>query len=171
MAEAITAMQTANPQAILIVSSGAATAAFIEQYRGGGGVAQLFAQSGADIEQLAKRLGEEQMQGVAIMQVTPSPYLIRTRLAKEFTDAVAAAKGLEVPVSYTMMEGFIAGKVIVEAVRRQGARISREGMTSALASMSSYDLGGYVIGYKPGMHSGSRLVELSIISSGGKIRQ
>jgi hypothetical protein len=37
--------------------------------------------------------------------------------------------------------------------------------------MSSYDLGGYVIGYQPGMRSGSRLVELSIISSSGKIRQ
>jgi branched-chain amino acid transport system substrate-binding protein len=171
MAEAISAMHSASPQAILIVTSGSATAGFIEQYRGAGGTAQLFAQSGADIEQLSKRLGEEQMQGVAIMQVTPSPYLIRTRLAKEFTDAVAAAKGLDVPVSYTMMEGFIACKVIVEAVRRQGARVSREGMASALASMSSFDLGGYVIGYSPGMHSGSRLVELSIISAGGKIRQ
>ncbi|MES3001864.1 MAG: ABC transporter substrate-binding protein [Pseudomonadota bacterium] len=171
MGEAIAAVQAANPQAILIVTSASATAAFIEQYRGGGGGAQLFAQSGADIEQLAKRLGEEQMQGVAIMQVTPSPYLIRTRLAKELTDAIAAAKGLEVPVSYTMMEGFIACKVIVEAVRRQGPRVTREGMASALASMSSYDLGGYVIGYKPGSRAGSRLVELSIISSDGKIRQ
>jgi ABC-type branched-subunit amino acid transport system substrate-binding protein len=174
MADAVTAMQAATPQAILIVTSGAVAAGFIEQYRGAGGAAQLFAQSGADVEQLSKRLGEEQMQGIAIMQVTPSPYLIRTRLAKEFSDAAAAAaaaNGLEVPVSYTMMEGFIACKVIVEAVRRQGARPSREGMTAALDSMSGYDMGGYAISYKPGMRSGSRLVELSIISAGGKIRQ
>jgi ABC-type branched-subunit amino acid transport system substrate-binding protein len=153
------------------VTSGSAAAGFIEQYRGGGGTAQLFAQSGADVEQLSKRLGEEQMQGIAIMQVTPSPYLIRTRLAKEFSDAAAASKDLEVPVSYTMMEGFIACKVIVEAVRRTGPRVSRDGITAALDAMSSYDLGGYVIGYQPGMRSGSRLVELSIISSSGKIRQ
>jgi branched-chain amino acid transport system substrate-binding protein len=171
MADAIAAMHAASPQAILMVTSGAAAAGFIEQYRGGGGTAQLFAQSGADIEQLSKRLGEEQMQGIAIMQVTPSPYLIRTRLAKEFNDAVAATNGLDVPVSYTMMEGFIAGKVIVEAARRQGARVTREGMTAALDSMSSYDLGGYAISYKPGVHTGSRLVELSIITAGGKIRQ
>ncbi|MDB5947059.1 MAG: putative type branched chain amino acid transport system, periplasmic component, partial [Ramlibacter sp.] len=154
-----------------IVAGGAATAGFIEQYRGAGGTGQLFAQSGADIEQLSKRLGDEQMQGVAIVQVTPSPYQIRTRLAKEFTDAVSAANGVEVPVSYTMMEGYIACKVIVEAVRRQGAHVSREGMAPALESISGYDMGGYVIGYKPGMRSGSRLVELSIITSGGKIRQ
>ncbi|MDB5945183.1 MAG: transporter substrate-binding protein, partial [Ramlibacter sp.] len=106
MGEAIATMQTGNPQAILIVAGGAATAGFIEQYRGAGRNGQLFAQSGADIEQLSKRLGDEQMQGVAIVQVTPSPYQIRTRLAKEFTDAISAANGVEVPVSYTMMEGF-----------------------------------------------------------------
>lgn len=169
--DAVNAMQAQGPQAILIVAGGAAAASFIEQYRGSGGTARLFAHSGADIEQLSKRLGEEQLQGVAIMQVTPSPYQIRSRLAKELTDAVAAANGTEVPVSYTMMEGFIACKVIVEAVRRQGARVSREGMAAALDSMPSYDLGGYVVGYRPDKRSGSRLVELSIITADGKIRQ
>lgn len=171
LADAIPAMQAGSPQAILIVASGAAAASVIEQYRGAGGTARLFAHSGADIEQLSKRLGEEQLQGVAIMQVTPSPYQIRSRLTKDLTDAVAAANGTEVPVSYTMMEGFIACKVIVEAVRRQGARVSREGMASALDSISGYDLGGYLVGYRPDKRSGSRLVELSIISADGKIRQ
>jgi ABC-type branched-subunit amino acid transport system substrate-binding protein len=154
-----------------MISSGAAAAGFIEQYRASGGTAQLFAHSGADIEQLAKRLSEEQMQGVAIAQVTPSPYKISTKLAKEFGDVVAKTPNLEVPVSYAMMEGFIAAKVIVEGVRRQGARPTREGMAPALDAIGSYDLGGYVVSYKPNMHSGSRFVELSIISGAGKIRQ
>jgi ABC-type branched-subunit amino acid transport system substrate-binding protein len=159
------------PQAILLISSGAAAAGFIEQYRGGNGAAQLFAHSGADIEQLAKRLSEEQMQGVAIAQVTPSPYKISSRLAKEFMDLVGKAPKLEAPVSYAMMEGFITAKVIVEAVRRQGARPTREGMTAALDAMDSYDLGGYVVGYKPNLHAGSHFVELSIVTGSGKIRQ
>lgn len=158
------------PQAIIMVSSGAAAAGFIEQYRGSGGAAQLFAHSGADIEQLSKRLAEEQMQGVAIAQVTPSPYKIASRLAKEFNDLTKAEK-LDVPVSYAMMEGYIAAKVIVEAVRRQGARPSREGMVAALDSMDSFDLGGYVVSFRPNARSGSRFVELSIISGSGKIRQ
>ena len=160
-----------TPQAILMVSSGGAAAAFIEQYRGSGGTAQLFAHSGADIEQMSKRLGEEQMQGVAIAQVTPSPYKISNRLAKEFTDLVEKTPKLEVPVSYAMMEGFITAKVIVEAVRRQGARPTREGMATALDGMDRVDLGGYLIGFKPGMRTGSRFVELSIISGSGRIRQ
>ena len=168
---AVDAFVAAAPQAIIMVSSGAAAAAFIEEYRPAGGTAQLFAHSGADIEQLSKRLAEEQMQGVAIAQVTPSPYKISSKLTKEFIDAVAKAEKLEVPVSYAMMEGYIAAKVIVEAVRRQRARPTRDGMVAALDSMDSYNLGGYVVGFKPGMRSGSKFVELSIISGAGKIRQ
>ena len=168
---AIEVFMKSTPQAIIMVASGAAAAGFIEQYRAGGGAAQLFAHSGADIEQLSKRLAEEQMQGVAIAQVTPSPYKIAGRLAKEFSDTVAKTEKLEVPVSYAMMEGYITAKVIVEAVRRQGARPTREGMAAALDGISNYDLGGYVVGYKPGVRTGSKFVELSIISGAGKIRQ
>lgn len=159
------------PQAILMVTSGAAAAAFIEQYRSAGGAAQLFAHSGTDIEQLSKRLGEDQMQGVAIAQVTPSPYKISVRLTKEFTDLVARTASLQAPVGYTMLEGYIAAKVIVEAMRRQGPNPGREGMPAALDAMDSYDLGGYVVGFRPGMRTGSRFVELSIVSASGRIRQ
>lgn len=167
--KAVAAMTTAAPQAIFMVATGAAAAGFIESYGRGG--AQLFAHSGVDIEQLTKRLADEQMQGVSIAQVTPNPYKISIRLSKEFQDAVAARKDLEVPASYAMMEGFITAKVIVEATRRQGAKPTREGMLRALNSMDRYDLGGYVVGYKPNSRSGSRFVELSIISGTGKIRQ
>lgn len=168
---AVEAFIKSTPQAIIMVVSGAAAAAFIEQYRPAGGAAQLFAHSGADIEQMSKRLAEEQMQGVAIAQVTPSPYKLVGRLSKEFIDTVAATQNLEVPVSYAMMEGYITAKVIVEAIRLQGRNPTRQGMVGALDAMKSYDLGGYVVGFKPGMRSGSRFVELSIISASGKIRQ
>ena len=40
----------ASPQAVLLVASGAAAAAFIEQYRTANGTALLFAHSGADLD-------------------------------------------------------------------------------------------------------------------------
>jgi branched-chain amino acid transport system substrate-binding protein len=168
---AIRTLGSAKPQAIVMVASGAAAAAFIEGYRAEGGKAQLFAHSGADVEQMAKRLGDEQLQGVAIAQVTPSPYKISGRITKEFLDVAGRSEKLEVPVSYAMMEGFIAGKVIVEAVRRQHGKPTREGTIAALDAMDNFNLGGYVVGFRPGMHSGSHFVELSIISGTGKIRQ
>lgn len=159
------------PQAIIMVATGSAAAGFIEQYRLAGGAAKLFAQSGVDIEQLAQRLGEETMQGVAIAQVTPNPYKVSGLLSREFTETVAKTANLEVPPSYAMMEGYIAGKVIVEAVRRMGAKASREGFVAALEGIDNYDMGGYRIGFKPGMRSGSKFVEMSIVTGAGKIRQ
>ena len=70
-----------------------------------------------------------------------------------------------------MMEGFIAAKVIVEAVRRQGRAPTREGTAAALDAMDNYDVGGYLLSFKPGMRTGSHRVELSIVSGAGKIWQ
>lgn len=168
---AVSDLASTKLQAIVLVASGAATAGFIEQYRNAGGTAQLFAHSGADIEQLAKRLSEEQMQGVAIAQVTPSPYKISSRLTKEFADAAGKSKDLDVPVSYSMIEGYIAAKVIAEAIRRQGGKPTREGTLAALSNMSTFDLGGYVVGFTSGSRTGSKFVELSIITGQGRIRQ
>jgi ABC-type branched-subunit amino acid transport system substrate-binding protein len=159
------------PQAILMISSGSASAAFIEQYRQSNGAALLFAHSGADMQQMAKRLSEEQMQGVAIAQVTPSPYKISSRITKEFNDLLAKTPKADEPASYSMMEGFIAAKVIVEAVRRQGARPTREGMVQALDSLDDFNLGGYVVSFRPNQHNGSRFVDLTIVSPEGRIRQ
>lgn len=169
--QAVEVFTQAVPQAIIIVANGAPAAAFIEQYRGSGGSAQLFASSSADIEQLSKRLGNEQMHGVAIAQVTPNPYRISSRVAKELNDAVYRAGNLDLPVSFAMMEGFITAKVIVEAVRRQNAKFTREAMPAVLDNINNYDAGGYVVAFRPDMHVGSRFVELSIINQAGKIRQ
>ncbi|MDP2418843.1 MAG: ABC transporter substrate-binding protein [Hydrogenophaga sp.] len=168
--KAVEAFLAKPPQAILILASGAATAAFIEEYRIGGGAAQLFAQSGADVEQLSRRLGEETLRGVVIAQVTPNPYRLVGRLAKELSDAVGAQKELEPMLSYAMMEGYIAGKVIVEAARRMGTQASREAFVAALNSIDALDLGGYRIGYRSGQRQGSRFVDMTILSATGRVR-
>lgn len=171
VAPAIESMLAANVQAIVMLGTGSAAANFIEQYRVSGGTAQLFAQSAVDVELLAKRVGEDTMKGISITQVVPSPYKMSVRVAKEFADAVAATPNPEMPVSYAMMEGYIAGKVIAEAARRMGPRASREGFIAAMDAMDAYDMGGYRVAYKPGARGGSRFVEMSIISATGRIRQ
>lgn len=170
IADAVQVFTKVAPQAIILVVNGASTAAFIEAYRISGGAAQLFASSGADIEQLSQRLSDDYLKGVVISQVTPNPYKNTSRLVREFTEAVAQQKPME-PKSYVMMEGYIAGRVIVEAVQRQGRTPTREGMIATLNAMNDYDLGDYVIGFGSGARNGSKFVELSIVSNGGRVHQ
>lgn len=166
-----------KPQAIILVCGGAACTRFIEQYRGEAGAAQLFVHSGADMERVTKEIAESRlafvssaMQGVSIAQVVPSPYRV-SKLARELNDAFDKSDKSGVPVSYVLMEGYIAAKVVVEAVRRQGMRPTRSGMTSSLESIDNLDLGGYVVDFKHGLRRGSTFVELTIISGTGRIRQ
>jgi len=106
-----------------------------------------------------------------IAQVTPSPFRISSKLTREFIEATAG-QTLEVPVSYSMFEGYITGRVIAEAVRRQGRTPTREGMAAALASLVNFDFGGYVVDLGPNAGgNGTRFVELTILSNAGKIRQ
>jgi len=169
--QAVDAMIKVQPQAIMMIASGAAASAFVEQYRKAGGAAQLVANDGVDPEQLGEKLNDSQMQGISIAQAVPSPYKMQSRISKEFADAAAKADKLEVPVSYAMMEGFIAGKVIVEAIRRQGKNPTREGTIEALGKMEYYDMGGYTVSYRPDIRAGSKFVELTILAGKGKVRQ
>jgi ABC-type branched-subunit amino acid transport system substrate-binding protein len=169
--QAVQGMLKVQPQAIMLIASGAAAAAFIDQYRKAGGVAQLFANDGVDMEQLGAKLTDAQMQGVSIAQAVPSPYKMQSRISKEFADAASKADKLEVPVSYAMMEGYIAGKVVAEAIRRQGKSPTREGTIDALGKMGYFDMGGYTVSYTPDIRAGSKFVELTILGGKGKVRQ
>jgi branched-chain amino acid transport system substrate-binding protein len=169
--QAVQAMLKVQPQAIMMVGSGASAAAFVDQYRKAGGTAQLFANDGVDMEQLSAKLDDAQISGISIAQAVPSPYKISSRIAKEFVDAVAKSGKLEVPVSYAMMEGYIAGKVVVEALRRQGKTPTRQGTIEALGRMAYFDMGGYSVSYQPNIRAGSKFVELTILGGKGRIRQ
>ena len=65
--------------------------------------------------------------------------------------------------SFTSLEAYISAKVTVEAIRRSGATPTREGLMRALDAMSSYDVGGYHVGFSPTNHNGSKFVDLTII--------
>ncbi|QXZ08481.1 ABC transporter substrate-binding protein [Comamonas sp. Y33R10-2] len=159
-----------SAQAILLVASSTAAAAFIEAYRMDGGKAQVYATAEADIEQLAKRLPVSYMSGLSIAQVVPSPYKVSGKLNKDFRDAtIAAGKTLQVPVSFAMMEGFVNAKVIVEAMRRSQP-VTPERVSAALKGIEALDLGGYWVNFKPGQ-VGSKYVDLSIVNTSGRVTQ
>lgn len=166
-------LQKVDPgvQAIIVVASSPVTAGFVETYRMGGGAAQIYATSSADIEQLAMRLPPELMRGVSIAQVVPNPYRSNNRLNKEFRDLVAKqSQGEALPVSYAMMEGYVNAKVLVEAMRRSQP-LTSEKLTESLRNLSSLDLGGYWVTFRQGTQSGSKFVDLSIVNAQGRVTQ
>jgi ABC-type branched-subunit amino acid transport system substrate-binding protein len=65
--------------------------------------------------------------------------------------------------SFTSMEAYLSAKVTAEALRRASPRLTRETFMQALDRLSSFDTGGYTVGFAPNNHNGSSFVELTII--------
>jgi branched-chain amino acid transport system substrate-binding protein len=102
---------------------------------------------------------------VVIAQVVPSPFGSGSVLVvPEYRAASEKLLGRQ-EYSFTSLESFIAAKVTVEAIRRASPNLTRETLMRALDSMSSYDVGGYVVNFSPKNHNGSKFVDLTIIGT------
>jgi ABC-type branched-subunit amino acid transport system substrate-binding protein len=73
------------------------------------------------------------------------------------------------PLSFTSLEGFIAAKITVEAIKRAGPNPTREKVLKALNSMGELDLGGVFVDYSPKARNGWGNVDLTIIGENGKL--
>jgi len=74
-------------------------------------------------------------------------------------------------VSPAMLEGFVSAKVLVEALRRAGPKLSRDSIQSALEGLRKFDVGGLEVSYSRDDHTGLDFADLSIISDTGKFRR
>lgn len=113
---------------------------------------------------LAKELDKEG-RGVQISQVVPFPWDSTVPVVKEYRLLLEAAKD---EPGFGTLEGFIAAKVMVEGLKRAGKNLTRESFIKAMESLDAYDAGGFKVTYGADNRSGSRFVDLTIISRDGR---
>ncbi len=154
-----------QPGAIILVTAGKASTAFIREYLKTGQRPQFFGVSVLSAKALLADLGAD-AHGIVIAQVVPSPQRTSYGISKEFL--AVATKADSKDITYNSLEGYLTAKVFVEALRRAGKDLSRDKLIAALESLSNYDLGGFVIDYSGGKRAGSSFVDLSIISKTGQ---
>ncbi|MDT4806473.1 Periplasmic binding protein [compost metagenome] len=165
ISQGVAAMNKANPQAVLVIGSGSEAARIIRELRRAGSQAQFVTLSNNAADSFIRELGDD-ARGLIITQVVPGTNSSQMTLASEYRSQ-ARQQGVE--PSNAGMEGFMSAKVLVEGLRRAGAEPTRERLVSALEGLRDYDLGGILISYSPSRHTGSSFVEMSIVSSTGKL--
>lgn len=158
------AVARGDSHALIIVGSATSTAALIKAIRKMGNQAQLMTLSNNSAQSFVNSLGADGV-GVIVSQISPAPDLVTTRLGQEFQ---VDAKATGATVSYAAMEGFMSAKVLVEGLRRAGRNLTREGFIHALESIHKDDLGGVMVDYSEGDHTGSEFVEMTMIGKGGR---
>ena len=162
---AVEHMLATKPEAIIMVGTYGACAEFIKQTKAKGLLARYANVSFVGTKALAKALGPN-ASGVMISQVVPSPTTEKYAWVVDYQRMIKA-KGAE--LSYTSLEGFIAARIIVEALKR-GGDASRDGLIRALESMNDISLGGFPVFFGPNNHSASKFVELTVLDRSGSVR-
>ncbi|MCL4757734.1 MAG: ABC transporter substrate-binding protein [Rhodocyclaceae bacterium] len=158
----------ANPAAIIMASAGKASVNFIRAYHATGRNAQFLGLSVVSSNQLLDELGNA-ADGIIITQIVPSPRTRTLQIVRDFHRDAAAAGNVE--INHTTLEGYIAARVLVEALRRAGPEVSPAGIATALESMGNVNLGGFTVSFGPKKHAGSNYVDISMVRASGQFVQ
>ncbi|MBH2009183.1 MAG: ABC transporter substrate-binding protein [Xanthomonadaceae bacterium] len=166
--DAVKKIRASDAQAIIMISVNKPSAAFVRQYREGGGGARLYNISVVDPAELVKLAGLKNVHGLGITQVVPYPFMTSMPVVREYQELLKKYAPGEV-VNYTSFEEFVGAKVLVEALRRAGPNPTRAKVVKALESMERYDAGGITVSYSAANRIGSRFVEVTVVGSSGKL--
>ncbi len=169
VAAAVKTLVPLGAEAIVQISAYKSCAAFIREARKAGFGGQFYNVSFVGTQALADELGKDAA-GVVVSQVMPSPFGTAAGLVNDYQQALQKHDAKAEP-NYTSIEGYMAARVVVDALRRIGAKPTREAFIGALESLSGYEARGYRLAFSPTKHVGSNFVELSMLTGDGKVRR
>ncbi len=151
---------------IIVIAAPPATVKLIPALRQGGLNIQVYNLAAQATRKVAADLGKHTA-GVVFTTLVPSPWRDGVPVVREYQQVMNAAGGTQ-EFSYLGLEVFINTKVLVDALRKAGRNVSREGLVSALETMGNRQFGPMSIGYGPGDREGSGYVGLTIIDRQGR---
>jgi branched-chain amino acid transport system substrate-binding protein len=169
VAAAVKGIAAAAPQAVIMISNTAASAEFVKQSRAAGNLAQFVALSVTDGPQVVERIGADTAKGLAVTQVVPDPNARSIPLIREIQENHKKFATKDAVINHTMIEGYIAAKILCEGLKRAGANPTRKKLRDALEGMREYDIGGQYIAFSPSSHSGINYVDITILNREGKL--
>lgn len=166
---AVKIMLQSNAQAVAMFGTGAAVSKFVVEYRKSGGGAMLVANSSTSADALIKAIGAEAARGVGLNQVVPSLTRSNMHVVKEYLEALTKFGDPTWKPSSYGLEGFMAAKILVEAIHRTPSPITRVNLSKSLSKIGQVDLGGFTLDYRDPKREGSSLVDIGIMGSNGRL--
>lgn len=157
-----------QPEAVVIIGAYQPAAALIRWSRRLGFNPVFVNISFVGSSALARELGPDG-EGVYITQVVPFPADDSVPVVADYQRALTLVAPQAVP-GFVSLEGYLAGRLLIEGVRRAGAEISPARLLEALRGMSAVDLGGFELSYGPADNQGSDRVYLTRMDANGEVR-
>ncbi len=114
---------------------------------------------------LAEELGDAG-EGVIISQVVPFPWDSSVPVVVQYTRALEAFDPSAEP-GFISLEGYIVGRLAIQALNDAGQDLTRETFLAALAGLRAIDLGGVTMAFGADDNQGMDDVFLTRITAGG----
>ena len=156
-----------QPQAVVTVGPYKPIAEFIKLARQLKVDAAFVAISFVGSDSLAQELGN-QGTGVIVSQVVPFPWDKSLRAVTSYQDALAAVNQKAKP-GFVSLEGYLVGRLAVEALRRIPGEPSREAFLDAIEG-GPFDLGGVKLAFDASQNQGSNQVYFTVLQADGSFR-
>jgi len=129
---------------------------------------QLYLMSIVPAQDVVKAVGQAKARGIVISQAVPYPFSATLPLVVEYQKVMKQYAPNE-PLSFSTLEGFVVGKITVEALKRASPKPTREKVLKVLNSMGELDLGGVYVNYTSKARNGWGKVDLTVIGANGKL--
>ncbi len=157
----------ARPEAVVTVAPYKPVAEFIKLAHQVKLQAVFVAISFVGSDSLAQELGD-QGTGVIVTQVVPFPWDTTLPVVKSYQSALTAVDRNTKP-GFVSLEGYLAGRLVVEALKRIKGEPTREALLDAIAA-APFDFGGVTLNYGPMKNQGSDRVFFTILQADGTFR-
>ncbi len=156
-----------KPEMVIFISNAKPIVKIVQGMRAKGFGGQ-FATSSFSGSRVVADLGKN-ARGLVMIQVLPQPQKDHLKFQQEFhADLQRVAPNLK--PNYTVLEGYIAARVMVEGLKRAGKDIDRAKLVAALESISNLNLGGYYMNFSKTNHDGSKFVDMGVVDLSGRLR-
>jgi ABC-type branched-subunit amino acid transport system substrate-binding protein len=165
---ALLAIRKAKPEAVVMVGAYKPCAEFIKLAKKVKLEAVFVNISFVGSYALAKELGDSG-EGVVITQVVPFPMDASVPLVAKYHAALKAADPAAEP-GFVSLEGYMAGRLVVQAMEKQENPVTRAGLLAAIREIGTFDLGGISLSYGPADNQGMDEVFLTVIQADGSIK-
>jgi ABC-type branched-subunit amino acid transport system substrate-binding protein len=167
LANSVDKVLAAKPESVLVIADSNGAAGAVRDLRAKGFRGPIYGFSNTGEALLAEELGPEGA-GVVLVRVVPKSDGAKIAVVRELmVDAQAAKAGK--PNVY-MLEGYIAARVYCEALRRVPKDPTRAKLKKAIEGLDDVNVGGFRVHFAD-TRVASKLVELSLIDSQGKVRE
>lgn len=157
-----------DPQAVIIIGAYQPAAALIQWTRHLGLDPVFIAVSFVGSNALAESLGANG-KDVFVTQVVPFPSDDSLPITEDYLQALERYFPNREP-GFVSFEGYLAGKLAIEGLKRCGQDITRECFLESLRDGEPIDLGGFRVQYGPGDNQGSDSVFITRIDEEGEFQ-